>query len=313
MTAERLSEYCLNCILEKQKKLIQSIEDENLRELYREDMERTIAQRERTDCAPVLVAKLTANYEKYFGTTDIYKEIKEKYNRLMMSLADEIRSKIEASANPLAQALVFARAGNFIDFGAMHDVDDTMMYRLLKEAEHLQPQEDALNRFQDELAHAKKLVYLTDNCGEIVLDRLFVEQIQKQYPELAVTVIVRGAPVINDATMADAEMVGLTEMQGILVMDNGTAVAGTELSLISPDVLSEIQAADVIISKGQGNFETLHGCGLNIFYLFLCKCDWFSMNLGLPKYSGVFENERMLVTKNDRNHTSGENGCEMHI
>jgi uncharacterized protein with ATP-grasp and redox domains len=89
-------------------------------------------------------------------------------------------------------------------------------------------------------------------------------------------------------------------MQGIRVIDNGTSVAGTELSMISSEALKEMQAADVILSKGQGNFETLHGCGLNIFYLFLCKCDWFSMNLGLPKYSGVFENERVLVTYRDQ-------------
>ena len=300
MAAERLSDYCLNCILKRQERIIQGIEDEVLRKKYREDVEQTIAERESSDCAPMIVAKLTAHYEKYFGSSDIYKEIKEKYNRLMMELADDIRVKIEESENPLAQALVFARAGNFIDFGAMHDVDDTMMYRLLKEAEHLQPKAEVFMKFCRELEQAERLVYLTDNCGEIVLDRLFLEQIQKRYPGLTITVIVRGAPVINDATMEDAKMVGLTQMQGIKVMDNGTAVAGTELSMISEEALEEIQTADVLISKGQGNFETLHGCGLNIFYLFLCKCDWFSMNLGLPKYSGVFENERVLVTYGER-------------
>lgn len=300
MSRVRLSDYCLNCIKDRQGQLISKISDECIREKYRKDVEQVIAERDANDCAPMIVARLRARYEAYTGTSDIYKEVKDKYNQLMLSLMDGIREKIEESADPLAQALMLARAGNFIDFGAMHEVNDTVMYRLLKEAEQLQPKQEIYEWFCSELEKAEKMVFLTDNCGEIVLDILLLEQIRKAYPELAVTVIVRGAPVLNDATMEDARAVGLTEMQGICVIDNGTAIAGTELSMISEEALQEMKTANVIISKGQGNFETLHGCGLNIFYLFLCKCDWFSMNLGLPKLSGVFENERVLVTYRDR-------------
>lgn len=300
MSQERLSEYCLQCIVDRQQQLISKISDASIREKYRNDVEQIIAAREVNDCAPMIVARLRARYEAYTGTSDIYKEVKEKYNHLMLELMDEIRGKIEESADPLAQALMLSRAGNFIDFGAMHEVNDSMMYRLLKEAEQLQPQQKVYEWFCTELKQAEKMVFLTDNCGEIVLDILLLEQIRKAYPELDITVIVRGAPVLNDATMEDARTVGLTEMKGIRVIDNGTAVAGTELSMIKEEAKHAMQTANVIISKGQGNFETLHGCGLNIFYLFLCKCDWFSMNLGLPKLSGVFENERVLVTSRDR-------------
>ena len=109
--------------------------------------------------------------------------------------------------------------------------------------------------------------------------------------------IVRGAPVINDATMEDAQMVGLTEIHGIRVIGNGAAIAGTELTRNSDEARNVLECADVMISKGQGNFETLHGCGMNIYYLFLCKCDWFSISLELPKLSGVFRNERNLGSK----------------
>lgn len=296
MAEERISEHCLRCIREKQEKNYSLVAPE-LRDAYREEIEAVIEARSPEDCSPVLVARLNKVHEKYLGTADIYREIKQKYNHMMLGLSDEIRSIIEQSDDPLSQALVYARAGNFIDFGAMHEVDDDVMAELLTEAPKLVPEPEVYEAFTSQLASAKRLVYLTDNCGEIVLDKLLMEQIRRQYPALEVTVIVRGGAVINDATMEDAAAVGLTELPGVHVIGNGTDIAGTELSRISPEALSAVRGADLIISKGQGNFESLHGCGLNIYYLFLCKCDWFTGNLGLPKLSGVFENERELVKR----------------
>ncbi len=119
--------------------------------------------------------------------------------------------------------------------------------------------------FREELSDARSLVYLTDNCGEIVLDKIAVKMLQKLYPHLSITVIVRGEPVVNDATMEDAAMCGLTEL--VPVIGNGSRVGGTWLPDISEEARQLLDRADVIIAKGQGNFETLNGCGLNIYYL----------------------------------------------
>lgn len=298
MEKERISSYCLNCIMTRQEKNFQAVSDEVKRERYRAAVEKAVAEKDPSVSAPVLVAQLNRIEEQFFGKKDIFGPVKKKYNQLMMELSGQIREKIKAAKDPLAQALIFGRVGNFIDFGAAaHQVDDEIMHQLLEEATRIQPEQEVYQEFLDELHRAKKLVYLTDNCGEIVLDRLLLEQIKKEVPDLELTVIVRGMPVINDATMEDAEMVGLTSMDGIRVIDNGTAIAGTELSRISIPARTAMEEADVILSKGQGNFETLHGCGMNIYYLFLCKCDWFSMNLDLPKLSGVFENERKLIRR----------------
>ena len=143
-----------------------------------------------------------------------------------------------------------------------------------------------------ELNSAKKLIFLTDNCGEIVLDKLLLETIVKVYPHLECTIIVRGEPVLNDATMEDALQVGI-EACG-KVIPNGTNIAGTYIPWISTEARQVMEEADMLISKGQGNFESLHGCGLNIYYLFLCKCQWFMERFGLPQYSGVFINEKDL-------------------
>ncbi len=118
---------------------------------------------------------------------------------------------------------------------------------------------------QEELGKAKKLLYLTDNCGEIV--------IKERYPQLSVTVMVRGKAVINDATEEDAIQVGMTEITR--VVNNGTGIAGTCLEQMPEVPFQEVDEADVIIAKGHGNYETLRGCDRNVFYLFLCKCEMF--------------------------------------
>jgi len=129
-------------------------------------------------------------------------------------------------------------------------------------------------------------VYLHDNCGEIVLDKLLLREISRF--DVQVTSIVRGAPVINDATVEDAAFCGIE------AIGNGSAVAGTDLSLISEEALSILCSADVIISKGQANFETLYGNNLPAYYIFLCKCDYFSSRFGLEKFKPVFARESSI-------------------
>lgn len=146
--------------------------------------------------------------------------------------------------------------------------------------------------FCRELEKARRLVYLFDNCGEIVLDKLVIGIIKERYPQLKITGIVRGMQVINDATMEDAVLVGLT--REIEVMGNGDDAAGTILGRISKEARKNIEEADMILAKGQGNFESLFGCGLNIYYLFLCKCDWFMRRFQVERYHGMFVNEKRI-------------------
>ena len=101
--------------------------------------------------------------------------------------------------------------------------------------------------------------------------------------------LVRGKAVLNDATMEDAKQIGLTEM--VSVLGNGSGIAGTAFAKISEEARKVLKEADVILAKGQGNFESMYGCGLNVYYLFLCKCDWFVKRFGLTKNAGVFLRE----------------------
>ena len=157
----------------------------------------------------------------------------------------------------------------------------------------------------DDLSKANRLVFITDNCGEIVLDKVLIKTIQDQYPHVKITVMVRGGATLNDATMKDAEEVGMTGL--VKVIHNGNDIAGTCLSKLSDDALMCLNEADVILSKGQANFETLRGCGRNIYYIFLCKCDMFAGRFGVEKYTGMFLNDKDYIKMMDGKTNESDN------
>ena len=115
---------------------------------------------------------------------------------------------------------------------------------------------------------------------------LFVEQLRKQYPALKVFYCVRGANSLNDATRADAAYVGMDQL--CTIIDNGSAIAGTELDYIGEELKSALKYADVIVSKGSGNLESLAGCRLNVYYIFMCKCKRVAQILGCENMTGQF-------------------------
>ena len=286
----KVSAECMHCLVKRQADNIKKYPDEEKKAAYLGKVLGIIANHAAEEPAPVLLSHIGRLHEAYFGKPFSFDELKQGYNAMMLEKEAEIREKITQAAAPLALALRFAQIGNFIDFGAMDSVDDAKLMEFLEQAETLPLLEDTYQSFTEDLKTAKKLVYLTDNCGEVVLDKLLMETIKQTAPHLEITIIVRGEPVLNDATMEDALQVGL-ETCG-KVIPNGTNIAGTYIPWVSAEAKSALDEADLLISKGQGNFESLHGCSRNIYYLFLCKCQWFMERFGLPQYSGVFLNEK---------------------
>lgn len=242
--------------------------------------------------SPVIVADIRVLIQKYFDIADSYEDEKKHFNKLMMDSQDVLSQMIESADEPLKEALRLARIGNYIDFGAMNEVSDKKLAELFAETENDLVDEKEWTALKEDLQRAKTLTYLTDNCGEIVLDKLFIRKIKETYPQLDITVIVRGGNVLNDATLKDAQDVGLTKE--VRVIDNGSSIAGNALGYISEEAEGLIRNADVVISKGQGNFESLNGCGLNIYYLFLCKCDWFVRKFRMKRLTGILINDRNL-------------------
>ncbi len=233
---------------------------------------------------------VTALLEKHCGLTeDRFKAEKEMSNRFVLERLEEIRDRILCAADPLYAGLQMAVLGNYIDFSALKgEVSFEKLDEMLTQAETIELDRKNYEKFRADLENAKKLLYITDNAGEIGFDRLLAEQIHARYPALQITFCVRGGPASNDATREDAQEVGIP----FPVIDNGCTVAGTELELLSPETRKIFDEADVILSKGQANVETLYGCGLNIYYLFLIKCTRFVEYFDKEKLTPMLLTER---------------------
>jgi len=142
---------------------------------------------------------------------------------------------------------------------------------MLDTTQDMELDETVLSQFRADLETGKKLLYLTDNAGEIGFDRIFAETICRLYPDLDICFCVRGGPALNDATREDARAVGIP----FRVIDNGNLIPGTWLPQLGPEARQAMEEADVIFAKGMANVETLLGCGKNIYYAFLVKCQRF--------------------------------------
>lgn len=287
----RLNTFCLCCQINKQASMIDSFPDEKKKLAYMQNVLTRLTNLQEDDNSPSLYTEFQKHFTKIWGIAPKdYTELKKEFNQLMMDLEEELMLSIRESADPLERALIYSRIGNYIDFAALSHVKKEELLSLIEKGKQESLDKEEYRHFCEELSSASSLVYLTDNCGEIVLDKLVIRILKERFPKLDIQVIVRGFPAANDATIEDAKMCGLTEF----VPGNGNDVGGTWLPHISKESLSLIKNADVIISKGQGNFETLHGCALNIYYLFLCKCEWFMRMFQAEKFQGMFVNEKRI-------------------
>lgn len=231
--------------------------------------------------------------EHYGLSGDLLAEEKAVSNRFMLARLESLRSRVFAAEDPLKMALRYARACNYIDFSALKGmVSYDELDSLLDAAGEAVLDETEYANFTRELSGQKKLVYLCDNAGEIVADRVVAEVLRQQYPQLQLTFAVRGKPASNDALMEDALAVGLDRFARVI--DSGSNIPGTELPYIGDTLRQALTEADVILAKGMGNFETLWGCGMNVYYLFLCKCTRFQKMFGVENLTGMFVNERRL-------------------
>lgn len=286
----RLHPACISCLTKSQLEKAPADTPDELKTEYMQRVLKVIAEASKEYAAPVVAREIGRIQKEMFEIEEDYSEIKQHFNKLMLQREPEIREKVDAAQDPLKLALQYAMIGNYIDFGARYKVDEEYLKEFLNCAPEKEFSQKMYDYLRTELASAKKLVYLTDNCGEIVVDKVLISVLQKQYPELDITVIVRGAPACNDATMEDAVQVGLTGI--VKVMGNGSNLAGTWMEELSEEAKAEMQEADLILAKGQGNYETLRLRGMNIYYLFLCKCQLFAELFQVPKFTGMLVNEK---------------------
>ncbi len=209
---------------------------------------------------------------------DPFKEIKQRYNLSALRLYPRLKSMVEESKDPLWTAVRLAIAGNAIDFGIYTEIDvEAEIERALKGEIAVDDYRD----FRDALDGTAELLYLVDNAGEIVFDRILIETLSRMGKE--VTAVVKGGPVINDSTAEDAAETGLQEI--CKVVDNGSDAVGIILEWCPEGFRELFYSAPLIISKGQGNFETLMDVDRKIYFLFQAKCRVVADFLGVEERS----------------------------
>ena len=235
---------------------------------------------------PIVAEMMT----RYFGLgDDQYIEEKEMSNRFVMERFDTIASIAENAEDPVLAGLQLAILGNYMDFAALQDqVSFEKLEEMLYDALKMTLDMQVYASMRQDLQKGKKLLYLTDNAGEIGMDRIFAQEIHKAYPHLDITFCVRGGLTVNDATREDAAFVGIP----FPVIDNGNLVSGTQLDMLSREAKEAMDSADIIISKGMANTETLYGSGYPIYYAFLIKCARFVQEFGKPLLTPMLVKEQ---------------------
>ena len=281
---------CLMCQLERNLQTARKLGSEEQATAFAKDLMRHLCDAPEGISAPWFTSGIAELFQKHYGLPlDRYAEEKKQSNAFVLARMDEIREKIQSSSDPVLTGLKFAILGNYIDFAALRDaVSFDELDRMLLSAMDMELDAENFRSFCRELETGKKLLYLTDNAGEIGFDRLFAEAIAEHYPHLEITFCVRGGPAANDATREDAAEVGIP----FPVIDNGNRIPGTQLDQLGDEARQAMDAADVILSKGQGNAETLLGCGYNIYYAFLIKCQLFIDRFGKPKLTPMLVKEK---------------------
>ena len=237
-----------------------AIHEQIIRDVLRWGGEMDLAQ-----SPPAMSQRIHRRLREITGAHDPYRDAKDRLNHVALELIPELRAEIESASDPLLMAARLAIAGNRIDMGVYANVTEEDVRQAVNQA-FTEPFFGEMDEFRRAVEKAQSILYLADNAGEIAFDRLLVEKI---LPE-RVTFVVRGAPVINDATFADAQAVGLDLI--VNVIDNGSDTPGTILADCRQEFHSHFNRADLIIAKGQGNFETLSHEPGNIFFLFKVKC-----------------------------------------
>jgi len=229
---------------------------------------------------PALAQVIHRRLRELIGVDDVYRPAKERLNRVALGLREELETALAAAEDPFDLAVRLAIAGNVIDLGVSGDVSESDVRQSVEQAlrEPVRGRVDDLCR---SVERAGRILYLADNAGELVFDRLLIGQIG---PE-RVTLAVRGAPVLNDATLEDARAAGLTGI--VEVIDNGSDAPGTILEDCSPAFRRRFAEADLVLAKGQGNFESLVDEPSTIYFLFKVKCPVIAGRVGLPVGSQV--------------------------
>ena len=284
----KISKHCFPCLMKQIIKTADIVGAENLDEIFRESFE-FLAKADFSKTSPDISGDIYSIFSEKTGIYDPFKELKTYYNRLFLEKLPLFEEKIHS----FRDAVKFAVLGNIVDFSAIRVDIDSEIEKLFPAAESIDFTIDDSDNLLADIRTANTLLYLGDNCGEICIDKLLIKRIREINPSCRVYFGVRGAPAANDNTVEDALFVKMDEVAEII--GNGDGSLGTVLSRTCDEFRKIYKSADVIISKGQGNYESLSDETENIYFLFMIKCPVIAEYAGVP--------ERSLVCAKNKKHS----------
>ena len=249
-------------------------DDEQIHEKVVREVLRLAADLDMSQSPPVIGQRIHRLIRKLICNNDPYHELKERFNRLALRICAELEERVRTSEDPLETAVRLAIAGNIIDLGVKTSIKESDVEKIIRDCLTADFDSRQVEEFRNAVSRAEKILYLADNAGEIVFDRLLIEQLACE----KVTVVVKGNPVINDATIEDADVAGLSRI--VEVIDNGSDAPGTILESCSQAFRNRFAESDLVIAKGQGNYETLSDADKNIFFILKAKCPVIARDLG---------------------------------
>ena len=260
----RIYPECYPCFLRQAYNTLKLLaQDEEVQEALIKEIMGKLAQYKGEDPPPKVSQIVYGTIAQRLGVADPYKEKKLECNRMALELYPHLKEMVMMSPDPLFMAVKVAIAGNIIDFG----VGRTFELETLEVLEKLDLAVNHYAYFYEDLERARRILYIGDNAGEIVFDRVLIEEMKGK----EVIFAVRSAPIINDVTLEDAKEVGIDRVARVI--ESGSRVPGTLLEESTPEFKDLFFNADMVISKGQGNFETLDGAPRPVYFLLRAKCD----------------------------------------
>jgi len=204
------------------------------------------------------------------GIEDPYRSLKEEYNRLALEYYDDVKKIVDNAKEPLFEAIIASALGNTLDPASQHEVN------LINDLNNFDPKNLVINDYQafkKSIEQSKQILILGDNAGEIVFDKLLIITMKKLHPELEIIYAVRGGPIINDATIEDAKLIGLPDIVKVI---ESPATPGIAIWSASEEFKEYFYSKEgILLSKGQGNFESIFDMdipGKDVYYLLKAKC-----------------------------------------
>lgn len=281
---------CMECFLNKRLQKIRSYGTPEQATVMAKEMLRMLGESGPEADSALLGGLVDGRILEFFNITeDVMAQEKEMSNRFVLERLEDIRSRMHSAADPVFAGLQYAILGNYLDFAALYGkVSFEALDEMLRGAGDMVLDMDCYSQFLQDLEKGKTLLYITDNAGEIVFDRLFAEVLAEKYPHLEITFLVRGDNIANDATRVDAQVAGIT----FPVIDSGNAIGGTAIDYICQEAKDALYSADVVLAKGMGNTESLYGCGCNVYYALLVKCIRLAEFFNAPLMKPMFVREK---------------------